>query len=256
MNENNTHQTLVFAHRGANKEAAENTRAAFNKALAYPIDGMETDVQLTRDEVSVLWHDLFLNKLGYPDKHIDDFLYEELVGINFASHFSPSVKSEGVLGLQEFIDTYQGRCKLQIEIKNHDWELAYRHKIKVHQCLDIIEKTQNKDIFISSFNLQALIFAHSCSNPCPLFFALSTHHTLKDARRFLKKQPFLEGLCIEIGMLDETLMQLLRSQGKEILTYTCNSDDQITKALDLEVDVLISDDPKKALQMRDQHDAD
>ena len=250
MNKNNTHESLIFAHRGANKEAAENTRDAFNKALAYPIDGIETDVQLTRDEISVLWHDLYMEKLGYPDKHIDDFLYDELAGINFASHFSSTVEPEGVLGLHEFIDTYQGRCKLQIEIKNHDWEQPYRHKIKIQQCLDMIEKTQNKEIFISSFNLQSLIFAHSCSTQCPLFFALNTHHTLKDAMRFLKEQPFLEGLCIEIGMLNDTFIQLLREQGKEILTYTCNSDEQITKALDLKVDVLISDYPQKALQMR------
>ena len=33
----------IFAHRGARKEAADNTRLAFDKALTYPIDGIETD---------------------------------------------------------------------------------------------------------------------------------------------------------------------------------------------------------------------
>ena len=65
-------KSMIFAHRGANKEAAENTRPAFDQALDYPIDGMETDVQLSRDEVSVLWHDRFLNKIGLPGKHIDE----------------------------------------------------------------------------------------------------------------------------------------------------------------------------------------
>ncbi|MGZ4997903.1 MAG: glycerophosphodiester phosphodiesterase, partial [Methylobacter sp.] len=59
---------LIFAHRGGNKEAGavigENTRAAFNKALQYPIDGIETDVQLSMDGVPVLWHDWELDKLG------------------------------------------------------------------------------------------------------------------------------------------------------------------------------------------------
>lgn len=65
--------TLVFAHRGANREAAENTRTAFDKALHYPIDGIETDVQLSRDEIAVLWHDRDLKKLELPGKRIDDF---------------------------------------------------------------------------------------------------------------------------------------------------------------------------------------
>ena len=42
----------------------ENTREAFDKALHYAIDGIETDVQLTRDEIPVLWHDRFLDKSG------------------------------------------------------------------------------------------------------------------------------------------------------------------------------------------------
>jgi glycerophosphoryl diester phosphodiesterase len=250
MHGNNRYQSLIFAHRGASQEAAENTRGAFNKALAYPIDGMETDVQLTRDEICVLWHDFYMTKLGYPEKHIDDFYYDELVHINFASHFSPAVEPEGVLGLQEFIDTYRKHCKLQIEIKNHEWEQPSRHQIKVQQCLDIVGKSQKKDIFISSFNLDSLIYAHSCANNFPLFYALNYRETLTDAKHILQKHPFLEGLCLEIGIIDENFLQLLREQDKEILTYTCNSDAQIRKALDLNVDVLISDYPQKALQIR------
>ena len=34
---------LIYAHRGANTEAMENTRRAFDKALHYAIDGIETD---------------------------------------------------------------------------------------------------------------------------------------------------------------------------------------------------------------------
>ena len=70
-----TKKCLIFAHRGANREAAENTSHAFDKALEYPIDGIETDVQLTRDEVPVLWHDRFFDRLGMPSKHIDNFDY-------------------------------------------------------------------------------------------------------------------------------------------------------------------------------------
>ena len=84
----NMKKAMIFAHRGANREAAENTRSAFDKALCLPIDGMETDVQLTRNEVAVLWHDRFLNKVGLPDKHVDDFDDAQLLALNFAEHFS------------------------------------------------------------------------------------------------------------------------------------------------------------------------
>src|SRR5512135_1649532 len=113
-------KTLIFAHRGANREAAENTRTAFDKALAYPIDGIETDVQLSRDEVAVLWHDRDLKKLNLPGRHIDDFDHAQLQAMDFAAHFREAhplpqageganealravPSREGVMSLQEFI---------------------------------------------------------------------------------------------------------------------------------------------------------
>ena len=114
-------QSLIFAHRGANKEAAENTRSAFDRSLTYAIDGIETDVQLSRDEVAVLWHDRFLNKVGLPDKHIDDFDYAQLRAMNFAAHFSPKAAPEGIMTLKEFLGAYRKRCRLLLEIKNREW---------------------------------------------------------------------------------------------------------------------------------------
>ncbi|MGZ8234317.1 glycerophosphodiester phosphodiesterase, partial [Methylobacter tundripaludum] len=77
---------LIFAHRGANREAAENTRTAFNKALQYPVDGIETDVQLSLDGVPVLWHDWELDKLGHPGKCIDDFNFAQLEQMDFSGY--------------------------------------------------------------------------------------------------------------------------------------------------------------------------
>lgn len=48
---------LVFAHRGLHDDARENSMAAFAAAVAAGVDGIETDVRLTRDGVPVLFHD-------------------------------------------------------------------------------------------------------------------------------------------------------------------------------------------------------
>ncbi|MGA7749785.1 MAG: glycerophosphodiester phosphodiesterase, partial [Gallionella sp.] len=65
-------------------------------------------------------------------------------------------------------------------------------------------------------------------------------------------QSFLYGLCLPIKSLDEAIVKLLRDHGKCIAVYTCNSDAEISKALGLSVDILISDVPQKAIQMRDK----
>ncbi|MEE9424422.1 MAG: glycerophosphodiester phosphodiesterase [Methylococcales bacterium] len=251
MSNNNFNKTLIFAHRGANREAAENTRAAFDKALLYTIDGIETDVQLTRDEVAVLWHDRHTDNLGHPGKHIDDFDFVELEAMNFAGQFRSEIQAEGVLSLKEFITTYRGRCRLQIEIKNREWEPVVRHQIKIKQTLDILGSANDLDVFISSFHLQSMVFADQFNTNIPLFYALDKTQHLTAVEQVLADHHFLAGLCLPIQILDKSMMQVLRDQDKKVLTYTCNSNTHIHKALDLGVDVLITDDPQKALTMRE-----
>ncbi len=245
-------KSLIFAHRGANREAAENTCSAFDKALEYAIDGMETDVQLSRDEVAVLWHDRFLNKVGLPDRHIDDFDYAQLRAMNFAAHFSSGAKPEGIMTLQAFLDAYRKRCRLLLEIKNRAWESSSRHEIKVRQTLEMIGAVHGDAIMVSSFNLASLVYAHQCAPKFPLIYNLEPEQTLEDVQRVLAKQSFLHGLCLPIESLDDAIVRLLRSHDKCIAVYTCNSDAEINKALKFGVDILISDLPQKALLMRDK----
>ena len=47
----------VVGHRGAAREAAENTIDSFSKAIGLGADAIETDVCVTRDGHFVLWHD-------------------------------------------------------------------------------------------------------------------------------------------------------------------------------------------------------
>ncbi len=245
-------RTLIFAHRGANREAAENTRTAFDKALRYPIDGIETDVQLSRDDVAVLWHDRDLKKLKLPGKHIDDYDHAQLQAMDFAAHFAASTAPEGVMSLQEFIAAYRGRCRLLLEIKNRDWEDTARHEIKVRQTLALAGAVMDDRIMASSFNLDSLIYAHGIAPQFPLVFNLEPEHTVNDAKRWLDECPFLYGLCVHISTLDADMMALARESGKRIAVYTCNTDAEIERALTLGADVLISDVPQKALQMRDR----
>lgn len=249
MQTDNSCPCYIYAHRGARSEAADNTRQAFDKALLYPIDGMETDVQLTKDQVSVLWHDRYLDKLGYPGKHIDDFTYAELKQFNFAGYCAGNER-EGVLSLQEFMGRYRPQCKLQIELKNRNWEDIQRHQIKVQQCLEILGTAKNLDVFISSFNLQCLQYAHQLGTEIALVYALDEKDDIASIKATFKDNSFLAGGCHAIATLNKDLVNFLRRHNKLIVTYTCNTQQEIQKALDLEVDILITDVPAKALQMR------
>ena len=51
---------LIYAHRGLHARAPENTRAAFDLALKEGTEGIELDLQLTKDGQLAVLHDLRL----------------------------------------------------------------------------------------------------------------------------------------------------------------------------------------------------
>lgn len=244
-------RTQIFAHRGANKEVAENTRTAFDRALRYTIDGIETDIQLSRDEVAVLWHDDDLAKLGLANKRIDDLDRAQLQAMDFAAHFAGADK-EGVMLLDDFVASYRARCRLLLEIKRYPGEPDARQHIKVRETLALAGTPDASHILASSFDLDSLLFARHVAPQFPLVFNLEPEHDAAFAARVLDEHAFLHGLCVHISTLDESMKSVVRGRGKSIAVYTCNTDEQIGRALTLGVDILISDYPQKALEMRDR----
>jgi glycerophosphoryl diester phosphodiesterase len=238
---------LVFAHRGASSEAMENTRRAFDKALNYSIDGIETDVQLSRDEIAVLWHDRFLNKIGLNDKRIDDF---DLHQLQMLIH--PACENETLMTLQDFLADYHKRCRLLIEVKNREGEPISRHELKIRRTIDLIGKNLEPQIIVSSFNLGSLVYAYQYKPAFPLIYNFETHQTIVDVQQLLNTHSFLYGFCLPIGSIDTAIVALLRKHDKYIAVYTCNSESEINRALQLKVDILISDFPQKALRLRDR----
>lgn len=54
---------LVIAHRGGAQESTENTIGAFQRAVRIGVDGIETDIRLTRDGVVVVYHDQYFGRV-------------------------------------------------------------------------------------------------------------------------------------------------------------------------------------------------
>ena len=60
-------RTEVFAHRGAKAIAPENTLPAFEQAIALGADGIELDVQCSKDGVLVVMHNFTVNETTEND---------------------------------------------------------------------------------------------------------------------------------------------------------------------------------------------
>ena len=51
---------LIFGHRGAPAYAQENSIDSFEKALEQKVDGIELDVQITKDNKVAIYHDKYI----------------------------------------------------------------------------------------------------------------------------------------------------------------------------------------------------
>lgn len=74
---------LVWAHRGASGYAPENTLPAFQKAADLGADGVELDVQLTKDGEIVVCHDEQIDRTASAKGWIKDYTLEELRKMDF-----------------------------------------------------------------------------------------------------------------------------------------------------------------------------
>lgn len=76
-------QTLVWAHRGASGYAPENTMPAFEKAIEMGADGIELDVQLTKDGELVILHDETIDRTSDGSGWVRDMTYAKLSRYNY-----------------------------------------------------------------------------------------------------------------------------------------------------------------------------
>lgn len=71
-----------YAHRGASTYCPENTMLSFYTGIYMGANGIETDVQITKDGILVLFHDDTCNRILGIDGSVKDYTYEELLQYN------------------------------------------------------------------------------------------------------------------------------------------------------------------------------
>lgn len=91
---------LVIAHRGASKDAPENTLAAIKLGFEQGADFVEVDLRLTSDEQIVLMHDASTKRTGDADLEVAAHTLDELKQIDVGAFKDPSWAGEKIPALQ------------------------------------------------------------------------------------------------------------------------------------------------------------
>ena len=139
-----------YAHRGASAYTPENTIISFDNGLELGANGIELDLQKTKDGKIVIFHDSIIDNKSNGKGKIEDYTYNELLELDFGSWFSEEYKDEKIVLFEEFAKKYL-----------HRKDITFAIELKVvgieKEVLEIIQKYSNlENIYITSFKYKAL----------------------------------------------------------------------------------------------------
>lgn len=160
----------VLAHRGFSSRYPENTLLSLRKALELGADGVEFDVQLTKDGVPVIIHDESLLRTGGKDVMVRDLTLSELRQIDVSFKFHDACGFCPVPTLEEYFELVKDRDFLtNIELKTAIFEYTGIEQ----KVIDMIRAYGLTDrIILSSFNHYSLLRAKAIAPeiPCGILY--------------------------------------------------------------------------------------
>lgn len=232
--EKETKTTFVnYAHRGASTYCPENTMMAFYTGLYMGANGIETDVQLTKDGVPVLFHDSTIDRVTNGTGAVADYTFEELQRFDAIN----GQLRDKIVSLEDFLQHFAHQeITFAIELKGEGVEQV---------TADLIAKYGvEKKCVVTSFKYSYLERIHAIAPKLKLGYLVKavTEDLLSDMKRIgcdelCPRADLIDGESVGMwhkagfrvrawGVKDEVLMQNARDSGADGMTV--NFPDKLT----------------------------
>ncbi len=150
---------FLWAHRGASCCTPENTMMAFAAAVECGADGIELDIHLTRDGIPVVIHDETLQRTTGGYGPVAARTWQQLQQLDAGSWFAAEFAGETIPSLEEVLQTFGGRLRLNLEIKEFRAGMA---------VLELLGRYPAAEIVVSSFNDDLLCRLRSEDDQLPI----------------------------------------------------------------------------------------
>jgi len=135
-------QNRFYAHRGLHdngSDAPENSLRAFEKAVEGNF-GIELDIQLTKDKIPVVFHDVTLARMCGKEGKISEYTYEELQQLRLEQ------SDQRIPTLEEVLELVDGKVPLIVEFKMEGTDCS------LCPIADVLLRNYKGSYCIESFN--------------------------------------------------------------------------------------------------------
>ena len=156
----------VFAHRGYSGKYPENTMLAFREAEKVGADGIELDVQLTKDGQIVIIHDETLNRTTNGKGYVKDYTLAELKALDASVIKGTEFSPQRIPTLEEYCDWVKGTGLVtNVELKS---SIVYYPELE-EKTAEMIKAFGLEDRMIfSSFNHLSIVRMKQLLPQCPV----------------------------------------------------------------------------------------
>jgi glycerophosphoryl diester phosphodiesterase len=218
---------LIIAHRGASAERPENTLAAFRRAVALEADGIELDVQVTREGVPVVFHDPKLRRLTGVAGSLGRKTWEELQTMCVRG-------GEPIPKLVDVLRLTRGLAVVQIELKSGP----------VGPVINAIKAARAAEwVILASFDLRLITAARDSAPGIPRMLISEGREAPAKLVRWLAACG-AGGLSVNHRAIRSAAwVRHFQMRGYSVWTWTVNDLVTARRLAGWEVDALLGDDP-------------
>lgn len=229
-------RTKITAHRGWKEKYPENTLIAFEKAIEIGADRIELDVHFSKDNKLVVHHDYYLG-----DKE-NNLIFEK--DFKYIKTFNAEIPL-----LDEVFTNFGNRMEYEIELKGFSLEFLHAVLNLVHKydLLLKIEFTSSSRVLLSQLKkLEAKTKTGTFIQPYPSWMTPRLGDSLLVAE--LQLGDINVAHCPP-AVLSSELITSLREKDKMVHGSDCNTEEDIVKAFEFDVDQFSTDKLELALKI-------
>lgn len=237
-------QVEITAHRGSSKHAPENTVAAIQEAIDEMADYSEIDVQLSKDGIPVVCHDLNLARVAGVDVSLKNLTFDQLEQLDVGSYFGTQFAGEKIPSLEEVLEICKGHIRLNIELKS----IGSKSPLPEMVAEMIEEKGMEEQCVITSVSLDYLKRVKEAKPD------LKTGYIIAAAYGSYYKNEFVDFISIRSSLVTKRQIEAAHEYGKAIHVWTVNSRSEIEQMALMGVDNIITDYPARAKEVLYQPD--
>lgn len=242
-------KVLNFAHRGASRDAPENTLAAFRLALEMGADGVELDVQASKDGEAVVIHDFTVDRTTDGHGAVRDKTLAELKELDAGSWFDERFAGQRIPTLQEVILEVGQQLVLDIEIKAKALSSAplVAEVVRLIEDHNLVHRA-----IVSSFNPFVLRRVKRLNPHIPtglLYHFDLPGHLLRTLLVFLANP---DALHPEKHLVTQEYMAWAKERGYRVNVWTVDEPAEMERLIALGVDGVITNRPEVLASLIDR----